>query len=132
MDQLIEDIPLGSGYYNVYKKLEPLPINKIPIKEREEYLKRLVANNNIHQCALCQGPELFKYYDSSLDIFYVRCYNVIPSVFKELDSMCKGIEYKPSTRSKNNGILPLSQTVKTTEEYVEKIQDSLCGWHISF
>lgn len=129
----IEDVPLVSGYlarYSDQKMSKELPSELSP-EEKEYNRTRLVAWKNITHCPECKGTELFRYHDTSNDRYFVSCENVPAYVYKELDSLCKGVEFKPSIRSKNNGIVPLSFSVKSVEEYVGKIQDSLCGWVIS-
>jgi hypothetical protein len=52
-------------------------------------------------------------------------------IYKEIEAMCKGQEFELPTRMKNNGQIALSSTVRNVEEYVEKIQENICGWYIS-
>ncbi len=130
---LIDGVPEISGYYIRYSHLDAKckTVDNLSKEENEKNLIRRTTWSNITQCPECGGTELFRFYSCADSRYYIRCDNVPAYVYKELDSLCTGVEFKPSARSKNQGIVPLSQNVKSVEEYVEKIQEKLCGWNVS-
>jgi hypothetical protein len=122
---------ISTGYDKRYEK----PVKRKPVsldrKTKEEYHARSKAWSSIKNCPKCNGTDLFKYHDTSYDRFFVKCRTVPSTVLKEIECLCRGQVYEPSSRAKSNGEIPLSQTVKSLEEYVDVIQDRLCGWGAS-
>lgn len=98
--------------------------------KKESDMSRFFAWKNLTHCPECNGCVFFKFYDSSKDMYYIKCDSIPSHVFKELECMCKGTEYTIPVRMVKNGDTPLSQTVSSVEEYIEKIQDQLCQWYI--
>lgn len=123
--EIVETLP--RGYENIYV---PEPVRTIPIRSTSEnYDQAFYSWSSITECPKC-GGKVFKYVDASNQRYYAQCEEVHNSIYKEIESMCKGQIYQPPSRAKNQGETPLSSVAKNIDEYINMVQVKLCKWHI--
>lgn len=130
-------IPSNSGYFTTHNDTTSKSSESWIQKESSlemtpsDTRRRMMAWSYLDTCPKCGSQDLFKYMDGSLNRYYVQCSNIANSIYKEIDCLCRGMIYEVPVRMKNSGEIPLSHQVKSLEEYVEKVQDRICGWHVS-
>lgn len=128
------------------------------VESKKERVGRFVRWQNVNACPNCGGLDLFRYNDVSKDRLFIECNTIPKAIYSDIESLIKGDPLKKpsggraSVSTDKNSSLTKSVTTKTKKkkqgleipspsvipekkvtlkEYLETVQERICGWSIS-